>query len=231
MSIIPIAEAHLKDFRSIFEAFLKDFPHYGILYFLYIHPRYQKGRARWLKNVDLFMDKVNLREDFMRLRFVTITALLGIVVLGLVSLAGAGTTTGSLSVSATVSNNCQITNTPSIAFGNYDPLSVTPVDATGTISLACTKGAVAVISLDSGANSANATGTTRAMKDAGTDFLNYELYSNSGRTTVWTASPGVTEPAAPSKAPVNYTVYGRIPAGQDQPANAYSDTVGITVNF
>jgi len=74
---------------------------------------------------------------------------------------------------------------------------------------------------------------TRAMKDAGTDFLSYELYSSSARTpaTVWTASPGVTEPAAPSKASVNYTVYGRIPPGQDQPANAYSDTVGITVNF
>ena len=167
----------------------------------------------------------------MRIRFTTATMLLGIIVLGFIDLSSAGTTTGSLSVSATVSNNCQITNTPSIAFGNYNPLDTTPVDALGTISLACTKGAIAVISLDTGANSSNATGTTRAMKDAATNYLSYELYSNSGRTTVWGSSPGVTEPAAPSKAAVNYTVYGRIPAGQDQPANSYSDTVGITVNF
>jgi len=165
----------------------------------------------------------------MHIRFATVTALLGIVVLGLAGLAFAGTTTGSLSVSATVGNNCQITNTPSIAF-SYNPLDTTPVDQTGTISLACTKGAVAVIALDTGANPTHATGTTRAMKDAATDYLSYELYSDSGRTTAWTAT-GVTEPAAPSKTAVNYTVYGRIPAGQDQPANSYSDTVGITVNF
>jgi len=166
----------------------------------------------------------------MRLRCTTVTTLLGILVLGLASLVCAGTTTGNLSVSATVSNNCQITNTPAIAFGNYNPLSVTPVDATGTISLACTKGAVAVITLDTGANSSNATGMTRAMKDAATDYLSYELYSDSNRTSVWKPA-GVTEPAAPSKAAVNYTVYGRIPAGQDQPANSYSDTVVITVSF
>ena|SRR5215468_8631898 len=166
----------------------------------------------------------------MRLRCTTVTTLLGILVLGLASLVCAGTTTGNLSVSATVSNNCQITNTPAIAFGNYNPLSVTPVDATGTISLACTKGAVAVIALDAGGNSSNATGTTRAMKDAATDYLSYELYSDSSRTSVWKPA-GVTEPAAPSKAAVNYTVYGRIPAGQDQPANSYSDTVVITVSF
>ncbi len=46
----------------------------------------------------------------MHIRFATVTALLGIVVLGLAGLAFAGTTTGSLSVSATVGNNCQITN-------------------------------------------------------------------------------------------------------------------------
>jgi len=166
----------------------------------------------------------------MSIRFATVAALLGIMGLGLAGLACAGTITGSLGVSATVSNNCQITNTPSIAFGNYNPLDTTPVDQTGTISLACTKGAVAVIALDTGANPTHATGTTRAMKDAATDYVSYELYSDSGRTTVWT-STGVTEPAAPSKAAVNYTVYGRIPAGQDQPANSYSDTVGITVNF
>ena len=166
----------------------------------------------------------------MHIRFATVTALLGIVVLGLAGLAFAGTTTGSLSVSATVGNNCQITNTPSITFGNYNPLDTTPVDQQGTISLACTKGAVAVIALDTGANPTHATGTTRAMKDAATAYVSYELYSDSGRTTVWT-STGVTEPAAPSKTAVSYTVYGRIPAGQDQPANSYSDTVGITVNF
>ena len=166
----------------------------------------------------------------MHLRFGTVTTLLALIALGLARLVCAGTTTGNLSVSATVSNNCQITNTPAVAFGNYDTLSVTPIDATGTISLACTKGAVAVIALDTSANPTHATGTTRAMKDAASDYVSYELYSDSSRTAVWKSS-GVTEPAAPSKAAVDYTVYGRIPAGQDVPANAYSDTVVITVSF
>jgi spore coat protein U-like protein len=145
-------------------------------------------------------------------------------------------TTGSLGVSASVTDNCLISNTPAVAFGSYDPVSANAsanVDQTGTISLTCTNGAVAVIALDAGANGGQGTGTSRAMKKSGaSNYLNYELYSDSGRSTVWSTGAGaVTETATTSDAAVDYTVYGRIPSGQDAPAGTYGDTVGVTVTF
>jgi spore coat protein U domain-containing protein, fimbrial subunit CupE1/2/3/6 len=143
----------------------------------------------------------------------------------------AGSSTGNMAISASVTNTCSITNSPSISFGSYSPLAGTDLDVNGTISVACTKGTVATITLDAGGNSTHAVGTTRAMV-SGTNYLSYEIYSNSGLTTVWgTGANGVQEPAAPSKAAVNYTAFGRVPNSQDVPAGSYSDSVNITVSF
>lgn len=99
----------------------------------------------------------------------------------------------------------------------------------GSLTVACTKGAVTTIGLNLGAN---ASGSTRRMTGAG-DYLTYELYKDSARTLVWGNSGGdlLDTGTAPSKAPRTFTVYGRVPAGQDVPAGAYVDTVTATVNF
>jgi spore coat protein U domain-containing protein, fimbrial subunit CupE1/2/3/6 len=147
----------------------------------------------------------------------------------------AASATSSFSVSATVTNNCTIT-TAAINFGAYDPTVTnlsTPLDATGSVTITCTKGAVTTVGLSAGANGANATGTTRAMK-SGSDYLSYELYQDTGRATVWgNSGTGLfTPPVAPSKDLRTFTTYGRIPAGQDVPAGTtYTDTVTATVNF
>jgi spore coat protein U-like protein len=156
-----------------------------------------------------------------------------------VALAGVGSTktqaataTANLSVSATVTNNCTI-STVALAFGSYDPVvanASTNLDGTGTVVVACTKGSTATIGLGLGSN---ASGSIRRMKDAGTNFLTYELYQDSGRSTVWANSgAGLLSPvAAPSKAARNFTVYGRVTSNQDVPAGSYTDTVVATVNF
>ena len=144
----------------------------------------------------------------------------------------AATATANLSVSATVTNNCTI-STVALAFGSYDPVvanASTNLDGTGTVVVACTKGSTATIGLGTGAN---ASGSIRRMKDAGTNYLTYELYQDSGRSTVWANSgAGLLSPvAAPSKAARNFTVYGRVASNQDVPAGSYTDTVVATVNF
>jgi spore coat protein U-like protein len=144
----------------------------------------------------------------------------------------AASASANLSVSATVSNNCTISTT-AVAFGSYDPVvahASSDLDGTGTVTVACTKGATATVGLGLGTN---ASGSTRRMKDAGTNYLTYELYQDSGRATVWGNSGGalLSPPAAPSKAPRNFSVYGRIAANQDVPAGTYTDTVVATVNF
>jgi len=164
-------------------------------------------------------------------RSARVALILGGLALGLAAPAFAQTATANLSVSATVVANCSITTT-AVAFGNYDPVvtnAVTDLDGTGTVVVTCTKGAGTRIDLGLGAN---ASGSTRRMA-GGTDFLTYELYQNSGRTTVWGsgAAAGQTVAAAPSKAPRTFTVYGRVAAGQDVAATSYGDTVVATINF
>jgi spore coat protein U-like protein len=145
----------------------------------------------------------------------------------------AGSATANLPVSVQVASNCTISAT-AVAFPSYDPVAThatSPDDSTaGAVSIACTKGTTASIGLGLGAN---ASGSTRRMKDGSTYTINYELYSDAGRTTVWGNASGswLTPAAAPDKNARTFTVYGRIPGGQDVPASTYTDTVVATVNF
>jgi spore coat protein U-like protein len=164
-------------------------------------------------------------------RSARVALVFGGLVLGMAAPAMAQTATANLSVTATVAKNCSITTT-AVAFGSYDPIvanAATPLDGTGTVVVTCTKGAGTRIDLGLGSN---ASGTTRRMT-GGTDFLTYELYQNTTRTTVWGsgAAAGQTIAVAPSKAARTFTVYGRIPAGQDVAAASYNDTVVATINF
>jgi spore coat protein U-like protein len=145
---------------------------------------------------------------------------------------GAATANASLSVTASVTNNCTVSTSP-LAFGAYDPVvanASASLDATGTITVACTKGAATTIALSAGSN---ASGSTRRMIDGSSNYLTYEMYQDSARSTIWGSSGAglFTPAAAPSKAARNFTVYGRIPASQDIPGGNYTDTVTATVNF
>ena len=159
-------------------------------------------------------------------------ATVGVLVVSSARLVAAGSATASLQVSATVSANCTI-STASVAFPAYDPI-VTHAsandDGTGTVTITCTRGTATTIGLGLGGN---ASGSQRRLKDATTDYINYALYLDAARTTVWgSASPNLLTPAAaPDKNPRSFTVYGRIPSAQDVPAGAYTDTVVATVNF
>ena len=144
-------------------------------------------------------------------------------------LAASATTT--LTVSASVTANCTI-STGALAFGSYDPVGAnasSPLDATGTVTIACTKGSTNTIGLDLGSN---ASGSTRRMA-SGSERLTYEMYKDSSRTQVWGNSGTDLYDAgtAPSKAARSFNVYGQVPAGQDVGAGSYSDTVVATVNF
>ena len=131
--------------------------------------------------------------------------------------ASAATATANLGVSATVTNNCTI-STAALAFGSYDPVvthASTNLDGTGTVTVACTKGVAPTVGLGLGSN---ATGSTRRMTDGSSNFLTYEVYSDAGRTTVWSDSGGGLY------APYTFSWSG-VAAG------SYSDTVVASVNF
>jgi len=135
--------------------------------------------------------------------------------------------TTSLPITANIVARCTVSAT-SVAFGSIDP-SVDS-DQTGTITVQCTKGATATISLDEG----NAPAGRQMVGGTNGDFLNYELYTDAGRTIVWgTGSGGSAVGYNPvDSSATDLTVYGRVPAGQvNASVDSYSDTVTVTVTF
>jgi spore coat protein U-like protein len=142
------------------------------------------------------------------------------------------TATANLGATASVANNCTI-STGTVAFGSYDPIvthASADLDGSGSVTITCTKGATTTIGLGLGAN---ASGSVRRLTDGTGNYISYELYQETGRTTVWGTSGGAlfTPAAAPSKAARPFSVYGRIVAAQDVPAGSYADTVVATVTF
>jgi len=146
----------------------------------------------------------------------------------------AGTATSNLSVGATVAANCSITTT-AVSFGSYDPVSANAaadLDATGAVNVNCTSGSAATITLGQGSNADSGStdaAPVRRMKDGATNYLAYQLYSDSGRSAVWENVTGVSHTG--TGAAVAVSVYGRVTAAQNVPAGTYADTVVATVSF
>jgi len=147
----------------------------------------------------------------------------------------AATTTATFTVSATVDSQCQSISANALSFGNYNPASATDNDAQATFAVRCTSGTPIVVSLNKGTT----TGGTIAQRLLGsgtTDtFLNYNLYTATGRSLVWGETAGtntMSETGTGLGTDVSFTVFGRIPAGQSniKPGN-YADTITITVTY
>ena len=141
--------------------------------------------------------------------------------------ANAVTRTGTLSVTATVSSACNLT-TSTLAFGTYSVGQATARDASGSIGYSGCFNAAMTFELGLGAN---ASGSTRNMKGTGTTLLRYEIYSNSGRTTVFGTGTAGVAMATTNTGDGTVPVYGRIFASQVVPTGAYTDTVAVTLTF
>lgn len=146
--------------------------------------------------------------------------------------ASAGTTTGSLQISAQVVDDCVITSA-TMPFGSYDPVLTnfsSAVLATGEIDLKCTNGDSYTVTGDTGLHAANAVNTTRALAGPSSNFLDYDLFTDNTYSTVWNASDPINGVGTGSAQAVS--VYGRIPAQQTSGiAGNYSDTVTATITY
>ena len=125
----------------------------------------------------------------------------------------AATSTSTMTVQMTITATCTVNSASALNFGTQGILS-TNVDQTSTIQVTCTNTTPYNIGLDAGTGS-GATVAVRKLTSGGAT-VNYSLYSDTGRTTVWGTTIGTdTVAATGSGAAQNYTVYGRIPAGQN----------------
>ncbi len=126
---------------------------------------------------------------------------------------------------------CSVSSLP-LVFGAYNPISGSATDSTTMITVACesmTSDVQYAISL-------SVPGDGRKLT-SGNFSLNYELYSDPGRATVWNVSNTVagivTKPAGALQNNDSKTVYGRIPANQNSAgAGSYNASpITITVSY
>lgn len=132
-------------------------------------------------------------------------------------------------LAARATPGCTALSVSGVAFGGYNPLASTPLDAAGSISWNCTGVGSVLVLLSSGASGSAA---DRAMVN-GADRLAYNLYVDSARTAVWGDFTGGTWPNLLPGGNGRQTtpIYGRIPAQQDVRAGTYGDTVVATFYF
>ena len=97
------------------------------------------------------------------------------------------------------------------------------------MTITCTKGTPAIVSVNGGLH---ASGATRYLS-SGSATLQYELFKDPGRTQRWGegSADALQAGEAPSEAPRTFVVFGRIPPGQDIPVGTYTDSVVVTVEF
>lgn len=169
--------------------------------------------------------KINISK---KMALATAAAAIGAV--GFSGAANAGSSNDTFTVSATVVDTCTI-SAADMAFGNYDPLSVTPTAGTSDLTVSCTLLAPYTIELDAGTGT-GATTTQRYMEDGSSNQLEYSIFQDVTHLLNWGLEVETTEVSGVGTGlPVATTMFGQIVANQQVPAGSYSDTVTATLNF
>jgi spore coat protein U-like protein len=141
--------------------------------------------------------------------------------------------TASFGVSASVAANCIVTAVP-MPFGAYDGTAAKTTSQ--DLKVRCTKNLPYTVKLSGGDASSFA---PRKLKDAGTNTLEYNLFSDGGRTSVWGDGVGASAVAGIGAgmgvASANtHTIFAELfnsLANQDAPAGTYADTITVEVAY
>lgn len=148
---------------------------------------------------------------------------------------GSATSTGNgtfaFNVTASVATSCTAVSGTALDFGTKG-LITSNADQTSTLSLTCTKRSPYNVGLNAGSNPSTAGNVnTRRMTDGSAHYIGYQMYSDTGRSTVWgnTVSTDTVNGTA-AGGTQNFTVYGRVPP-QTPRAGSYADTVTVTVTY
>jgi len=133
---------------------------------------------------------------------------------------------------------CSVTATD-VGFGTYSPFNPSAADSTGNVRVSCSLlGLLSLlvnyrIYLSPGSGGAY----SPRLMHKGSDTLDYNLYTNASRTTIWGNGSGGTSYVEDGyliglfTVSRDYTIYGRVPAEQNVAPGFYSDTLTVTVEY
>jgi len=143
--------------------------------------------------------------------------------------AQAQTATTTFRVTAKVQAVCAITASD-LAFGTYTSQSGTPLQGTTILRATCTPGSTYNVGLNEGTSPGS---TVNARKMAsGANALNYQLYSDASRSTIWGNTVGTdTVTGVGTGLAIDHTVFGAVPAAQTVPAGDYADTITVRIYY
>jgi spore coat protein U-like protein len=113
-----------------------------------------------------------------------------------------------------------------VVFGVYNTLSASSLDGAGSVSVTCDVTSSFQIALNKGQGSFAA-----RQLQSGANVLYYNLYTDALRSLIWGDGTVGTALVSGSGTAATYTVYGRVPGGQNLPVGSYSDSITVTLNF
>ncbi len=156
------------------------------------------------------------------------------LMLGLIaglSMAGtsyAATTIANFQVRMTIQADCRIVSASDLNFGTNGVISAN-VEVNSSLNVQCTNLTPYTIGLNAGTGS-GATVAARLMTLSGAT-IQYSLYSDAARTTVWGDAAANWVAATGNGASQLYSIFGRVPPQTTPVPGLYTDTVTVTVTF
>ena len=163
--------------------------------------------------------------------------------LALASQAQAATVTGSINSTLTLISACQVNgssgtsglNFGALNFGTQDALFVTANAQVlggggGAMSILCSAGTVPAIKVRTGLHDGQSSGGTRALADGSGNFVPYDLYTDTGRTTLLAIDGTITLPTSTGVAQT-VNLYGKAVGKAGLPAGVYSNTISVELSF
>jgi spore coat protein U-like protein len=122
---------------------------------------------------------------------------------------------------------CSVTAS-ALAFGSIDPLAGTHTDSSNSITVTCPAPTAYSLAIGSGQS-----GTMQRQMSSGGATLEYQLYADASRATIWGdgAGGGITVSGSADGTGTSHIVYGRVPAQPQATPGFYVDTLMVTVSF
>jgi len=112
-----------------------------------------------------------------------------------------------------------------VVFGAYNTLSASSLDGAGSVSVTCDVTSSFQVALNKGRDRRGPT-TAERRQCALLQFVHRRAAQ-----LIWGDGTVGTALLSGSGTAVTYTVYGRIPGGQNLPAGSYGDSITVTLDF
>ncbi|MCR0982680.1 Csu type fimbrial protein [Roseomonas populi] len=141
-----------------------------------------------------------------------------------------------LSVAGAAQAACSVQATP-LAFGNYSPVSTSPTQSVGTVTVRCATLLGLNLSYTIALSAGMSGNPGNRYLSSGSANLRYQLYQDAAGSIPWGDGSSGTTPLTDRQLLVllgtgkSYSIYGRIMARQNVPPGTYQDTIVVTVTY